>query len=256
MESDAIIAVLAEADPVPNPERFAAMLDIQGRAPTAHGEPAGGGRVIGADREGDSRARLVAMLAGVAIVVLVVLGSVALRADGGSAPASPEDLGMAFIDARDTWDVDRSMEMMTRDVFISDGWIGTRGEYAQALAWYEATGWRFHGERCQEQTYTTENLYVCDYTFDNAWSRAIGLESFGGSFFTLKIEDDQISSVLNWYVYNDFGPLVWDVFTAWVAEVHPEGVAIIFSEGMDVPATTPDALDLWRQYTDEFVDSR
>ena len=73
------------------------------------------------------------------------------------------------------------------------------------------------------------------------------------------VADGQIQDLANAFSLGGFTP-VWDEFVGWLGESHRDDVAAMvdrgaFSGPLDPPRLTPDAIDLWERYTEEFVAS-
>ena len=98
----------------------------------------------------------------------------------------------------------------------------------------------------------------CTYTMANAWSQALGVGPFTGSSFDITIADGQIQQVTSNFNTSGFSWQVWDVFTGWLRDTHPDDVDVMFERvgGNDVPLKNPEAIALWAQHTTEFVASQ
>jgi hypothetical protein len=90
---------------------------------------------------------------------------------------------------------------------------------------------------------------------ENAWSQALGVGPFTGSSFDFTIADGQIQQLIDNRDFNQFSGQVWDVFTAWLSDTHPDDVDVIFERvgSNDIPLITLEAIALWEQHTTEFV---
>ena len=99
---------------------------------------------------------------------------------------------------------------------------------------------------------------TCSYTMENAWSQALGVGPFTGSTFEFVIADGQIQQIIHYFDFNLFAPQVFEVWVAWLNDTHPDDVDVMydFTDGVATIHSTPEALALQEQYTNEFVESQ
>ena len=71
-----------------------------------------------------------------------------------------------------------------------------------------------------------------------------------GAYFDFVIDNGQIQSVVQEFDPDtQFSSEAWDVFAGWVLANHSSGYTVMYGD----PYWTPEAIVLWKQYTDEFV---
>jgi hypothetical protein len=87
---------------------------------------------------------------------------------------------------------------------------------------------------------------TCTYMMQNAWSQALGVGPFTGSSIEFVIADGQIQQLTSSLVFTEFSTQVWDVYTAWLTDTHPDDVDVMIGRtgGSDVPVVTPEAVAL------------
>ena len=197
-----------------------------------------------------------------AAVVVLIIGTVswiAFRDDGGSGfAATPVDIGRSFIQAQDAWDADAALALLAPDAVIDQGLFTNIEEYPSHFEWNRALDWNFAVEECNQTVNDAVVEVTCAYSYENAWTRALGVGPYSGSTFDFVIADGQIQELTdNFESSTGFSTQAWEVFRGWVRDTHPEAVSVMydFSGPSDAPRVTSEALVLWEQYTNEFVTS-
>lgn len=201
------------------------------------------------------RVALAAFLGGglAVIVTAIVLLFAFDRTEDVAAP--PADMAREFVEARSRWDADGMQSLLAPDaVFLGD--LVDTGETLPPLADFErATGWTYIVDQCIETTGEPFPLVSCAYSWENDWSRALGVGPFGGSEFRFVFEDGRITEVTNNFNLRGL-PRGWDPFVDWLEQAHPEDVPVMIDESFalgPIPYLTPESIALWEIYTDEFV---
>lgn len=164
-------------------------------------------------------------------------------------------IGRAFVEALDSWDGEAAGALLA-DGAVVEFLAATPEEMLTLADWYRVTGSRTDVSVCRQLG--DPSTVICSYTFENAWSEALGVGPYTrGNTFLFTIEDGQITELTNTITTNKFSPEVWEVFLAWVEDNHPEAVPIMFDRTgpEEVPIMTAEAIALWEQYTEEFVAS-
>ena len=96
------------------------------------------------------------------------------------------------------------------------------------------------------------NRVLCDVRVSNSWSTALGADLVD---LTLEFEvsdENLITEIVRSAPRASYVAEVWDPVVDWLEGNHPEDVAsMIDTEG--TPITTPQAIELWARYTEEFV---
>lgn len=208
------------------------------------------------------RRRWIPALAAAVVVILVGVSIAVFTNNSEPAAAggetSPVATALSFIAARDAWDGETVRSLVATDAVIN-GFVATADEYLTIDEFERATGWRFLEPNCTEGGSGAIGVRVlCTYTMENAWSQALGVGPFTGSNFDFVIAAGQIQELTHTFDFTQFSPQVWEVFFAWVSDSHLQDVVVMydFSVSTDVPRRTPEAIALWEQYTDEFVEAQ
>ncbi|MGI9607163.1 MAG: hypothetical protein ACR2P0_13585 [Acidimicrobiales bacterium] len=161
-----------------------------------------------------------------------------------------------FMEARDAWDGGAVRDLFAADATIA-GFVDAPEEYVSQADFERVTAWRFREPRCTAAVVGPPSEVTCTYEMQNAWSEALGVGPFTGSDFDLVIDDGRITGLTHDFAIEVFSPTVWEVVLDWVRATHPEDVDVLydFSTSVDRPGTTPQAIELWEQYTAEFISS-
>ena len=184
---------------------------------------------------------------------------IALLGDEASdvAPA-PVEIGRSFIESQNAFDADAAIALFAPDAEIDHG-LGTGVEgLSSNFAWHEAIGSHLVVEECTQAGVDQPGAVTCTYTYENAWTQVLGVGPFGGSYFDFVITNGQIQELVDNFDSTGFSGQAWEVFQDWVRANHPEDVSNMYdfrdprNDGVRV---TPEAVVLWKQYTDEFVES-
>ena len=112
---------------------------------------------------------------------------------------------------------------------------------------FEAVNWQRTLGACFLAT-IDGTVAVCRYSHQNDWMEAP--RPAGTYEFT--VEDGRIVHLKSNFI--DFPE--WDEFSSWMTLNHLDDKSTLFLQGNSVPATTPEALALWEQFTNEYVAER
>ncbi len=182
----------------------------------------------------------------------------------GTTPATPEstraiETATAFIEARDRLDLDATLALLSPDAAILDFgfWPRTPDEYAGLFEWMEILEWRWSLERCWEVVPEPPVRVTCVHNTENVWSRAQGSDPVRGELEFVIRDDGLIVEVTS-----DLGVWIDQVFRpwfSWLVESHEPQIPAMYrlNEQQNLtggPATTPEALDLYRTYVPEYVE--
>lgn len=182
-----------------------------------------------------------------AFIVVIAVGIGLVYSQQTDVVASPIEISESYISARDSWDSETAVALFAQDAAMAD-LATTPREIPTQFDWFRATDWRWTVEECNQTNSGPPAEVTCTYTYENAWTRALGHGPTEGGSFVFLIADGKIQEFTN--NLRDFP--AWDVFAAWVAVNHyPDLVVLI--DGCCTPRITPEAIVLWEQYTDEFV---
>jgi hypothetical protein len=207
----------------------------------------------------------IALWVGVAAsAVLITVGVLASTRGGDDADRVVESdetrqaIGLAqrFVEARDRWDGEAVRAMVADDaVIVGEDQVTTADEYLVHSDFERVTEWRFLQPECAATEVGPPVEVTCSYVMENAWSQALGVGPFSGSSFTFVIADGVIQQVTHYFDFNLFAPQVFDVWVAWLTDTHPDDVDVLydFTGAVAIVHSTPEALALQEQYTDEFI---
>lgn len=134
-------------------------------------------------------------------------------------------------------------------------WIRTPEEYRGLFEYWDIFHWRWTLDQCQEVVEGPPSRASCDYKVENDWSRAQGSDSVAGQLEFL-VDDGLIVEVNR--DTPGWGEVVRGWFS-WLERSHMEQIPVMFRLSDDGrltggPATTPEALDLYRTYLPEYLE--
>ncbi len=209
-------------------------------------------------KKAPTRSRRNWMPALVAAVVVIIAGASVLMFTRDAGPdvadAEPEAIARRFIDARDTWDGEAALALFAPDAVISGEYgIAFTEDYPALFSWFQATDWRWTVEECTVTMAGPPAEVTCTYTQENAFSRALEVES-GPSNFDFITSNGQILKLHNNPGRGSRPPLVGQFF-GWVLTTHGEDIEVLYVASPDVPRLTPESIALWEEYSNEFVAS-
>ena len=215
------------------------------------------------DQESPSRKRITLWVGVAASAVLITVGVVASTRGGDDAVRLVEsdearqaiDLAQRFVQARDRWDGEAVRALVADDAeIVGENQVTTADEYLVNADFERVTGWHFLEPECTATEVGPPIVVTCSYVMENAWSRALGVGPFTGSSFQFVIDDGQIQQVTHYFDFDLFAPQVFEVWVAWLTDTHPDDVDVMydFTGAVPVVHSTPEALALQEQYTNEF----
>lgn len=202
----------------------------------------------------DAPRRLTPGIALAAFLIVIAVGiavAVAFRANEPDV-VSPQTLAASYIEAQNAWDADAATALLAEDVNFVETVIALRSLEAN-YANYRAIDWRWTVEACTETAAGSATAVTCEYTHQNAWMRALGVEPIPGTY-DFVVVDGEITEL----THNFNGQLhlpVWRTVRDWVQENHPDDATTVFSPGQSSMRRTPESTALWTLYTKEFVES-
>ncbi len=186
------------------------------------------------------------------------------------ATSSEISIALAFFDARNAYDVEAATALFNPDAHIYGGdFITGVDMYPALFDWLRATGWQWMVGECSMKSGDANT--ECAYHVENAWSRAIGIPPVpgviafeiweGGMRWVPDFEVDQtdfsIMGRASEHPQFKNGELVevWGTVTDWIRENHPTDVEAMISPDGSAPIFDARSIDLWRMYTQEFVEA-
>lgn len=176
------------------------------------------------------------------------------------APAAPLDIAARFFEARNARDAAAIEDLFSATPTIVDLVYDPTG-YARVVEFERAVGWDYTLGDCNEvevasDSGPTHTRMTCFFTWENDWSRALGVEPLAGNWFTFEIADGEIVA-LDYLMSDTFVVRVRRPFRQWLEQNHPEDVERMIDPNGPVdfyPLMDPEAVALWERYTKEFVD--
>ncbi len=216
------------------------------------------------DQKTGSRRRITLWVGAAASAVLITVGVLALTRGGEDADRVVEtddaqqaiDLAQRFVEARDRWDGEAVRAMVADDAeIVGENQVTTADEYSVNADFERVTEWRFLQPECTATEVGSPIEVTCTYAMENAWSQALGVGPFTGSSFTFVIDEGVIQQITHYFDFNLFSPQVFEVWVAWLTANHPDDLDTMYDLTGTVPIvhSTPEALTLQEQYTDEFA---
>lgn len=185
-----------------------------------------------------------------AAVVIAALGLVLYRTQTVD-PAV--ELAQTYQLAITNYDPELAVAVMDPDAENATGYGLPVEELSGQIRWYEATGWTETVTGCEQLVSGPPAEVRCTYQFANDWTRALGVGPYDG-YTDFVIEDGRIVEVVaTWGPETTFSRDAWQPFIAWVGVAHYPDHQEITENNFSRPVWTPEALELWERYTDEFV---
>jgi hypothetical protein len=265
MTLDQIDRMVRQANPVP--DLFAlepidpSVLDQQRRTEMQTHD-----RVI-VDDEGDEPKRGRNLLIGIAAAAAIIIGALLLLrplteetpvADHPTTTSAVETAA-AFVEAyRVNFDIDRAFSHLAA---TAEG-FGPVEEERLLARFLQAIESKTILGPCEELSTSPSGTRVsCSFKDHSLRSDEMGLGPYGGGSYELTVLDGEVTSFESKLPPNfinnpnGFSRQVWEPFADWVAEVHPDDVAIMYE---DVSQTrwriTEESIPLWEQRSREYVD--
>ena len=165
--------------------------------------------------------------------------------------SSQISIARTFFDARNVYDVESATALLTPDAHHHDGdFITSVDMYPALFDWLRATGWQWMIDECHPKEGDANTS--CTYHVENAWSRALGLAPAQGAI-SFEIWGGGIRAVPDFRVH-ELGE-AWATVTDWIRANHPTDLGSMISPFSSVPILDARSLDLWRTYTQEFVEA-
>jgi hypothetical protein len=170
----------------------------------------------------------------------------------------------AFFDARNAYDVEAATALFGPEVHVHDerDFITGVDTYPALFEWLQATGWKWTDAECDANSVSQYNV-ACSFHVENAWSRAMGLapvadrvnfEIWGPMDWVPDFKVDQDDSASGGGGPNLQMVEVWETVTDWIRANYPSDAGAMISEDGSGPVLDARSIDLWRLYTQEFVE--
>jgi hypothetical protein len=263
MNDDRVFQLLAEINPVPDPDGLdspIALADTEEmRGAMATIERTEREQTHAARSEGTSRKRGLAIASAAAAVVLIV--GAGLWAFTGSSDtelaSTPAGLATTYLDARNNNDPEAALAVLSSNAAFDEvPIIADIDDLGPRFEWMSIRGIRLD-HTCTETAPGTVSEVRCTYEGVERLNTALGQPPLAGSF-VFRINDGQIISVRHIFPIEVYSPNVFDVFVQWLDAEHPGAFDTIYRVEDDaaIGLTTPEALDLMDGYLEEFEASR
>ena len=257
---DAVLALFAEANPVPDLRTYARQTESSAplETPEQWRDPMEDTRLKSAEPAADSPRRRnwpIIGVAAAAVVLIVGLGVWTLLTANESEPAAPstrEEFGEAMLTAFDSHDGDAAVTLLGTDPDIDVFGTDTPDELRDLAGWFEAVEWRFDSQGC---TTSGAEQVTCGVRQRNEWSEAVQFEPVFAQL-RLDVADGQITKVEYEFDFSAWSPNVFEPFANFVVANHPGDVQTMWRiEDGFAPKLTEDALALFDQYSAEYAEA-
>ena len=210
-------------------------------------------------RETDSRRAFMVAAMVAAIVLIAGVGTWAvLSSNETTLGAAPERIAAAYMDARNDYDADAALALLSSTVTMSDvPIVDSLDEVAPSFDYLRRLEATFDYE-CTETRPGTVSEVVCDYELDTKLSQIVGYRPVRGAF-RFQISGGQIVDLIDDFPFEEYSPNVWTPFAMWLDSTHPGKFLTVFritEDEVATPILTQEALDQLTVYFDEFEASR
>lgn len=147
------------------------------------------------------------------------------------------------------------MSLVSRTAEISMTPARNPRDLEMSMAWMEAIGWAITADRCTASARVTGDgtqRVLCHLTQETAWSRVLELGPDKRSALTLEIASERIVGAYLSFAPTSFPNESVASFETWLVDNHPGDRRRMYRYA-GLPSLTPQSIELWRRYTDEFV---
>ncbi len=231
------------------------------------------------EKSGQKRGRLVPALVVVAAALLVGALAILSQSDETSpaAPNPPDTTVVGVVESPE-----QAMAVATTylevwlagDLATSSGLIAgdnMRGffnttnykEIGAEVAWWDAAGWINDLGECRLfNPDPTATRVSCEVTTTTAVSRVTGVEPLVGEYMVTVRNIDGRTAVTDGELFRmegtRFATEIWEPFENWIEANYPSDADTMYDNTFVVefftkPMLTAESIELWRQYTEEFV---
>ena len=188
-------------------------------------------------------------------------------------------MGNAMANAYAGGDVETMSDLAANTQSIHGFIAGSLEALPQEFAWREAVGWTVSVDNCEVTAAGEAGASVaCAVSHSNAISEGLGAGPYEGVYL-VRVGypgSDEFGELLETMSVVTANPTVfpsfqfsgetWQPFMNWLNDNHPDDVQVmlgrtigdgeaimVFAAGLQLPATSPDAVTLWSQYSAEFI---
>jgi hypothetical protein len=133
--------------------------------------------------------------------------------------------------------------------------------------WFRALGWQFRREPCRlsavgfapDMPVADSASVVCNYTYENDLTRAVGRAPVPGQF-VLMVVGDKVAKFIGGGVFAggmfDLDADIWQTFSDWVRSEHADDFAAMYTDtAPPAPRLDEASIALWDRHVGEFVSS-
>lgn len=200
-------------------------------------------------------------LIGIAAAAAIVIGVLVLFRPIGTAPVAGQpttavEVATAFVEAYAAFDADKAASYLTDNALAELG--GDVEDLRLGLSHRQAQGFKWLLDSCEAQNSSSSGTSVrCTYDYHGIRSDEIGLGPYRGSWFDITVLEGEIVSVSDHiqFMSNGFSSEMWEPFADWVAETHPEDVAVMYTDASQSMASiTEESNQLWELRSREYVE--
>ncbi len=245
-----VLELLARANPEPD-ETF----DLDSDAATYLGTIQRGSSTVTQLETGPNKSEASSrnLMMGVAAALVAVVGVAVIlltTGDGATPPSSPDtpqDIALAFLEAKENYDTAAALALVDDDALVSVGPATNKEEIAFEIAFSEATGLVLAPEGCEQ----ADGQLTCTAGVTTAITRARG---FNADTFTyvFEVTGDRITEVrlIN---LGDYSAENWGPFHRWILLNHADDYEIMYNGSSEI-AKSDESLALWETRTAEYVE--
>ena len=206
------------------------------------------------------RGRWLPALAVAAVVALAAVGILTSQSDEAPLAQGPLGVAEAFVAAMADGDFAAIDELLASDATVLYPPATSAADWDAHMRWSEAAGFVHRPETCEQPIAADESVVECSVAIESLWADALGAEIGQTDAYRLRVVDGAIQSVVV-RAENSPAPMkeVWNTFHEWVAENHPDALAVMHTEsGVDDPvletvSLTDESIERWEEMTDLFV---
>lgn len=263
MSVDTAFERLRDANPVPRPELLLGESDdiavVRTPEPWRRDEMDTQTIDREPDKAGTGSKWLVPVLAGAAVVTLVVVGI--LASDTEEAPiAGPVGVAEAFLTAFAEGDAAATSDLLAADATVLHPPATSAADWAAHTSWNEAAGFGRRIQGCEQPVAADLSTVQCSVLIESLWADALGVEIGQADAYRMRVVDGLVTMVAV-RAENAPAPMaeVWNTFHEWVAENHPDALEVMHTaSGWDDPvletvSLTDESIDRWAEMTELFV---
>ncbi len=251
MKYDAAFEALKRANPEPDPAALVREMNQRPEPTTTVVRDHPGAAPVRTRRSFRWRPLLAGGMAVVALVTLMLLPWNDGRNVLDALWPSSTDVVNQYMEARNAYDSERALALMSEDAFLLDVHRMTREELDLGFESLRVYGMQFVTFDCVNRAGTT--LVRCSYQMDSRLSEIVGFPPVDGRIEFL-VEKGHITSLVHDFNFADYAPTVFEPYIEWLEAEHPGAREQLFvvDDGVVTPILTDSSLALAERYLDEY----